>query len=136
MTKINIQKIEKLLARETIYSEELEDYLGGFKANPTELTHKKGSRCFVEKEQDILKVEAILKSISDFEFDYMPNVDWNRGDPYNFDPDRHWIKVYRGDPTDVRYTGKFDPDLTKLYQECEKQGISILVVNCTDSNRY
>ena len=99
-----------------------------YSINPDKLKHKGYSMCFVEKEADILKVENILKEICEFEFSYMPNKNWDRGGWPKSDYD-HWISVYKGSATVTRYTGKFDPDLSKLYKRCKEENINILVID-------
>jgi hypothetical protein len=88
-----------------------------WRVNPYELTHKQYSRCFVTKISDIEKVEKILKRMSSFEYHYMPS---------------NWIQVYKGDPYKISYHGKFDPKLETFYKKCEKQGIKILIIECSD----
>jgi len=98
-----------------------------WRVNPYRLTHKQYSRCFVTKISDIEKVEKILKRMSSFEYHYMPSKEWDD----NKEKD-HWIQVYKGDPYKIRYHGKFDPKLETFYKKCEKQGIKILIIECSD----
>lgn len=96
-----------------------------YSINPDELKHKGYSKCFVEKESDVLRVENILKEISEFEFDYMPNKHWDGG----WSKSEHWIEVYKGTASITRYTGKFDPNLPQLYRRCKEENINILIID-------
>ena len=84
------------------------------------LIQKGESRCFVFNEEDIEKVKEIIKQISEFEFDYLPD---------------NWIAVWRGDEKDLVYNGKFDIDIPKLTEECGRVGIGIMIrsTNIDDS---
>lgn len=99
------------------------------------LTSKGESRCFVFKQEDVVKVEEILKNISEGEFRYMPSrkdiaalsIEDGKTITTHCGEDHHWIHKYQGDLNDLTWTGKFQPDLPKLYKACKKAKIQILI---------
>lgn len=79
-----------------------------------DLIRKGESRCFVFFQDHIEKVKAIIKEIDEFEFEYMPE---------------DWITLWDGHYDDRVYNGKFDINIVRLYTECGKKGISIIIVS-------
>lgn len=85
-------------------------------------------RIFVEKEEDIEKVENIMKEIDEYEFEgYYP-----RGDnPYcaNDKKYRRLVTTYSEENYHSVYTHKFtDMDISKVLHEAWKQGIHCFAV--------
>ena len=77
-------------------------------------THKGYGRIYVRSEEDILKVEAIIKELDEFEYDYLPDKLIATFDNYPY----------------LKYLHKFsDMDMNKLTAECWKRGIYIFVLD-------
>lgn len=97
------------------------------------LSYKERSRCFIFNEEDVIKVEEILKEIDEGEFSYMPSrndiISISGEDYTRAGEEAHWITLYKGDDKDFVYTGKFQPNLELLYKACYEKGIKILIVD-------
>jgi len=86
-----------------------------------DLIRRGESRCFVFFKEHIEKVKEIIKNIDDFEFDYMPE---------------DWVTLWKENCEDRVYNGKFNINLTKLYTECGKKGIAIIVVSTEQPGEF
>jgi hypothetical protein len=74
---------------------------------------KQFGRIFTDKEENILKIQNIIKEIDEDEFEYLPE---------------NLIIVYKGG-FDTTYNGKFyDIDLDELINRCNKQHITCGIV--------
>ena len=73
-------------------------------------TYKGYGRIYVKKEEDIKKVENILKSLDEFEFDYYPEGLVTTLDYY----------------PNVIYVGKYEPNFN-IEDECISKGIQVFV---------
>jgi hypothetical protein len=77
------------------------------------MPHKGWGRIYVEKKEDVAKVKRIIKSMDEFEYEYLPE---------------DLIAVFEG-KLQVAYTHKFtDIDINKLMFECWKQGIKCFYI--------
>ncbi len=83
----------------------------------TTLTRKGYGRIFVQKPEDIAKIDALIKELDEFEHSYLPE---------------QLIAVYTEYPKMV-YTHKFDAlNMNHLTAECWKRGFQIWV--CDNGN--
>lgn len=88
---------------------------------------KSYGRIFVEKEEDIARVKAIIRKMDEFEYDYLPeklitvfspNI---KTFPVDNPKDHFWL--------DFEYTHKFDSlDLNELQFRCWAAGIKMFCV--------
>ena len=84
------------------------------------LTHKGYGRIYCEKQDDIAKIDAVIKELDEFEHGYLPEK---------------MIATFDEYPR-VVYTGKFsDMDMSKLTAECWKRGLRIWVYD-SGHNEY
>lgn len=74
---------------------------------------KTHGRIWVPKEEDIARVDAVIKELDDFEHSYLPS---------------NFISVYTGDLLDLEYGHKFEMSRTLLQQACMSIGIWIVCV--------
>lgn len=78
------------------------------------MPRKDYGRILVQKEEDIAKVDAIIKEMDEFEYDYMP---------------KDFICVFEKDNVETIYTHKFDSlDLIELQLRCWEQNIPIMII--------
>lgn len=76
------------------------------------LTHKGYGRIYCETEGDVVRVEAIIQELDQFEHEYLPNG----------------LVVQFSEYPRVIYNGKFsDMDMNKLTAICWAQGVKIWV---------
>jgi len=78
-----------------------------------EFQKKTYGRIWVQEADQVEKVNALIKEIDAFEWDYLPD---------------DFIAVYDGDLEDVIWGHKFELDIAKLTQECLFRGIWIACV--------
>jgi len=81
--------------------------------NPQKFTYKTYGRIFVQKEEDIVAVEAIIHELDEFEYEYLPS---------------NLITVYRPNASMV-YLHKFEIDKIALTEKCWQAGIWIWCVD-------
>ena len=81
-------------------------------------------RIFVEKEEDVQKVEDIIKEIDEHEFEwYYPTGNYAGGN------NERLVTVYSEENYHSIYTGKFDDiDISRVLHEAWKQGIHCFAV--------
>lgn len=88
--------------------------------NSERICKKGNGRIFVQSEEDKEKVIEIIRNIDEEKFsNYMPE---------------YFVEVIHPKYNRFCYTGKFDLDINKLRDECNKQGIKVLIVSCNDYN--
>jgi len=84
------------------------------------LPHKGFGRIYVDKPENIKKVEQIIKELDEYEFEYMPVG----------------IVAHFSEYPSVKYTHKFDDmDMDKLTATCWNNGIHIWVFD-SGRNEY
>ena len=82
-------------------------------------------RIFVEKDEDVQKVEDIIKEVDEYEFNYYYPTGENFG---NFRGQR-LVTVYSEENYHSIYVGKFDDmDISKVLHEAWKQGIHCFAI--------
>lgn len=81
-------------------------------------------RIFVEKEEDIEKVENIIKEIDEYEFKYYyPTGNYLGGD------NKRLVTVYSKENYESIYVGKFDDmDISQVLNKAWEQGIHCFAV--------
>lgn len=94
-----------------------------YKNSEMKFARKGYGRIFVEKEEDISKVENIIKEIDEFEFEYYPTGNYLGG------KNERLVTTFSEDNYKSIYVGKFDDmDIGQVLKKAWEQGIHCFVV--------